>query len=45
MNKFNNVIVIGIESDTLGDKTFENDIAQIEYNNIKKDYIYSNKKG
>jgi dephospho-CoA kinase len=39
---YKNVFVIGIESKTLGDRMFENDKSQIEYNDIKKDFIIEN---
>ena len=41
-NNFKDVIVIGIESNTIGDKAFENDLAQVEYKDIKKDFIVKN---
>jgi len=41
-NNFKDVIVIGIESNTIGDKAFENDLAQVEYKDIKKDFIIKN---
>ena len=41
-DRYKNVYVIGIESDIFGDKTLINDSSQIEYNNIKKDFIAKN---
>lgn len=41
-DNFKDTVVIGIESDTIGDKAFKNDLAQIEYKDIKKDYIIQN---
>lgn len=37
-----NVISIGIESDKYGDISLVNDVSQIEYKNIPKDYIIKN---
>jgi hypothetical protein len=41
-DKFNDTIVIGIESNKIGDKAFEYDLAQIEYKDIKKDFVIQN---
>jgi len=41
-DRYENVYVIGIESDIFGNKTLINDSSQIEYNSIKKDFIVKN---
>ena len=39
---YKDIIILGIESNILGNKEFANNESQIEYNIIKKDYVIEN---